>query len=318
MSMVDLSDKEKQIDKALDKGITHDLAISDSAGGLLFANANQVMEFSKMMSLSQVGVRKHLRGNPGACLAICVQAIEWGLSPYAVANKSYLVNDQFAFESQLIQAVILKRAPIRGRIKFEFTGDGAKRVCRAWAELKEGGICDYVSPEFSKIGPKNSPLWDSDPDQQHCYYSGRALCRRHFPDILLGVYDRDEFSDAEIERGRAERPLAPSRSLATKLDALAASLPVTPLPAEAMTANEPSNGAEPESGSFGSAPADQQQQQQLDPIMVARQRGALDRKNGMQRRALPPEYRSEARAAEANAWRHGHDNPDDVLEEKET
>lgn len=142
---------------------------------------------------------------------------------------------------------------------------------------------------------------------------------------------------AEARELAGDRP----RSLAAKLDALAAPLnampkhdpetgeiavpereepssPATPLPAEATTANEPSNGAEPESGSFGSAPADQQQQQQLDPIMVARQRGALDRKNGMQRRALPPEYRSEARAAEANAWRHGHDNPDDVLEEKET
>ncbi len=43
--------------------------------------------------------------------------------------------DQIAFESQLVQAVILRRAPIRGRIKFEFTGIGEKRVCRAWARL---------------------------------------------------------------------------------------------------------------------------------------------------------------------------------------
>ena len=50
----------------------------------------------------------------------------------------------------------------------------------------------YKSPEISKITPKNSPLWKSDPDLQFSYYSGRALCRKHFPHVLLGVYDVDE------------------------------------------------------------------------------------------------------------------------------
>ena len=109
------------------------------------------MEFAKLMAVSEIGVRKHLRGNPGACLAVTVQALEWRMSPYAVANKSYLVNDQIAWESQLVQAVILQRAPIKGRIRYSFEGEGGKRRCIASAELADGsGVVDYESPPFDQ------------------------------------------------------------------------------------------------------------------------------------------------------------------------
>jgi len=218
-----LTDTERRIAERIDPAAAHDVTVSAAAGGLAFHNMSQMMEFARYMAIAKGGIRKHLRGDVGACLAICTQAVEWGMSPYAVANKSYFVNDQIAFESQLVQAVILKRAPIKGRIKFEYTGTGDKRVCRAWARLAEDPdeIVEYVSPEFSRITPKNSPLWKSDPDQQHAYYSGRALCRRHFPDVLLGVYADDELEPAP--RGaETARDVTPARGLDARLDSLAA------------------------------------------------------------------------------------------------
>lgn len=216
-----LSPAEQRVAERISEDAVRGLTVSDHAGGVSFSNAGQLLDFAKMMAVANSGVRKHLRGNPGACLAICTQAVEWGLSPFAVANKSYFVNDQIAFESQLVQAVILKRAPIKGRIKFEFTGDGAQRVCRAWARLAEDPeeVIEYVSPAFGMITPKNSPLWKSDPDQQHAYYSGRALCRRHFPDVLLGVYADDELGP---ETARGPRDVTPPRTMGGRLDALAA------------------------------------------------------------------------------------------------
>lgn len=112
--------------------------------------------------------------------------------PFAVANKSYSVSNRLAYESQLVQAVILQRAPIKGRFKIEYEGDGAKRRCRVSAVTTGGDTVEYLSPEVGTIPVKNSPLWKGDPDQQLFYYSGRALCRRHFPDVLLGVYTNDE------------------------------------------------------------------------------------------------------------------------------
>lgn len=221
-----MSSTEERIAARIDTDETKRLAVSDFAGGVAFADLGQVMEFGKLMAVSGVAVPKHLRGNPGACVAVCVQAIEWRMSPFAVANKSYSVSDRLAYEAQLIHAVILQRAPIRGRVKIEYRGDGDGRTCRVWAELTDepGEIVEYVSPPFGRITPKNSPLWKSDPDQQHFYYAVRAWCRRHFPDVLLGVYARDELEDGPHLGPDRAKDVTP-KTLSGKLDAIARSAP---------------------------------------------------------------------------------------------
>ncbi|CUA90844.1 RecT family [Chelatococcus sambhunathii] len=322
------TETEHRIASRIDGQTSQELAISDGAGGIAFASMAQVMEFGKLMAVSQIGVRKHLRGNPGACVAVTIQAIEWRMSPYAVANKSYLVNDQIAYEAQLIHAVILRRAPIKGRPKMEFIGDGGKRKLRVWAELSDGSgeIVEYTSPEFDKIQPKNSPLWKNDPDQQHWYYSIRAWCRRHFPDVILGVYAVDELQDAgyQIDDGRAAPP-APRPGLKRALDSLAEKRgPVIEgSAAEAEQLSEQASfdeetqetsapaadqgaGAEGVSSKPGDAPAPDLFPTR-DALAAARDRGREAKRDGMNRRALPGEYRQPGREAEADEWRAGYD-----------
>lgn len=179
----------------------NEIAINQAEGGIAFANMGEVIRAAELMSRSGVAIPKHLRENAGACFAIVMQSIEWRMSPFAVANKSYSVNDRLAYESQLIQAVILQRAPIKGRILFDFMGEGPTRQCKATAFLRQvDGASDYVSyttPMVKDIKVKNSPLWAQDPDQQLTYYAGRALARRHFPDVLLGIYSEDELRTDE-------------------------------------------------------------------------------------------------------------------------
>lgn len=185
-----------RIESKIDKTATGNLAIG-AGGNLDFANLNEIMEVAKVVAIAEAAIPKHLRNNVGACLAICIQASEWKLSPFAVANKTYVVNDRIAFEAQLIAAVILRRAPILGRIKYEFTGSGPKRQCTASAVLQEdGSTVEYTSPEFAQIPVKNSPLWKNDPDQQLGYFSVRAMCRRHFPDVILGIYTPEELAES--------------------------------------------------------------------------------------------------------------------------
>lgn len=183
-----------EIAKTINKDVTSstELAIG---GGVAFRNMGELMEFSKLMAIGQVAIPKHLRDNIGACLAVSVQACEWQMSPFAVANKSYSVNDRLAYEAQLVNAVILRRAPIVGRFKVEYIGDGDARQCKVSAKLADGETVEYTSPPIGKITTKNSPLWKSDPDQQLFYFASRSLCRRHFPDVLLGIYTQDELVD---------------------------------------------------------------------------------------------------------------------------
>lgn len=185
-----------RIEDRIDRVAASALEVSDALGGLRFQNMVEVMEFAKCMAVADTAVPKHLRGNPGMCLAVTIQALEWRFSPFAVANKSYVVNDRIGYESQLVHAVIEQRAPIRGRLQHKYEGEGDERKCTVWATLRETGeTLEYTSPAFGKIQPKNSPLWKTKPDLQLYYNTSRDFCRAYFPDVLLGVYSQDELRD---------------------------------------------------------------------------------------------------------------------------
>jgi hypothetical protein len=194
---------------SIDQSVTREIAIAKTGPGVpVFASMDQLLSFAKIMAVSGIAVRKHLRDNPGVCAAICMQAQRWEMDPFAVANKSYAISDQIAFESQLIAAVINTRAPITGRLKTRFEGEGQNRKCIASATfIGEDYPTEVESPPISQITPKNSPLWKSDPDQQLAYYTKRLWARREAPEVLLGVYDIDELSHVapkDITPGRAK------------------------------------------------------------------------------------------------------------------
>ena len=180
-----------------------------------FESMGQMLEFAKVMASSGIGLRKHLRGNPGACAAVCLQALRWQMDPFSVANKSYEVNDQIAFESQLVNAVINTRAPIIGRLKTRFDGTGDARTCTAYATfIGETTPTEVTSPPFGKITPKNSPLWKTDPDQQLAYYTKRLWARRECPEVMLGVYDVEELQAAPRGPDHARDITPPKPTLA--------------------------------------------------------------------------------------------------------
>jgi hypothetical protein len=187
-----------KIEERIDKIVTGSMEINAEAGGLVLKTSTEAMEFAKMMATATAALPKYLRGNLGDVLSILMQANAWRMDPYAVARQSYFVNDTIAFQSQLIHALVNTRAPIKGRLKISFDGNGAERVCTVWAICREDDErVEYVSPAFGVINPKNSPLWKNDPDQQLLYFSVRAFARRNFPEVLLGVYADDELRDTE-------------------------------------------------------------------------------------------------------------------------
>lgn len=169
------------------------VTVSSGANGTSIApqNLGEVVRFAEVMCKADIALPKHLRGNAGACMAVAMQALEWQMSPFAVASKSYSVNGAIAYEAQLIAAVVNTRSGIKGRLKYRFEGSGNAMTCTVTGTL-DGEECEYTSPSVGTIPTKNSPLWKSDPQQQLGYFSARSWARRHCPEVLLGVYDRDE------------------------------------------------------------------------------------------------------------------------------
>jgi RecT family len=188
------------IETKIDKVVAGATEVSFSIGGVGFKTMDQIFEMAKLMAVAGTGVPKHLRGNPGACLGVTLQALEWKMSPFAVANKSYEVNDRIAYEAQLLIGVINRRAPLAQRLRYVYEGEGLEMTCTV-SGLFEGEKTphEYKSPQIKNIKVRNSPLWISDPEQQLAYYSGRAWARRHTPETILGIYSPEEMEEVEAD-----------------------------------------------------------------------------------------------------------------------
>ena len=170
--MTDIDTKIATLEGKIDREVAGAIAVEPSMGGVTLADVREVMEMAKMMAVSSFAIR---------------------MSPFAVANKSYVVNGRLAFESQLLHAVVEQRAPIRGRVRHEFLGEAETRQCRVYAVLAETGeVLEWVGPPFKDIKIKNSPEWVNNRDKQLYYHASRDFCRIYFPDVILGVYTDQE------------------------------------------------------------------------------------------------------------------------------
>lgn len=170
------------------------------------AAMQNMVAFADFMCKAVITVPKHLQGNSGDCLAVTMQAMQWGMNPFAVAQKTHLVNGNLGYEAQLVNAVIIAKAPILGRPNFEWYGDWSKvngKECKAhdigvrtWVTIKGESEPRVLDVSFAQVGTvRNSPLWVNDPKQQIAYLATKKLARLHFPDVILGVYTEDELLD---------------------------------------------------------------------------------------------------------------------------
>lgn len=193
-----------RIERGIDRDMANNLPISRSSGGTFTIapqSMGELLEFSKLMAVSDFCVRPAFRGNPGACLAVALQAFRCGGDPFAWCNKAYITKnkageEQVSYEAQLIHAIVIASGVLQRRLRPVYEGEGTKRKCRIVGFIKgENEAFEYESPRIEEIAVRNSPLWTADRDQQLFYYSTRAWARRHVPEILLGIYAPEEMGE---------------------------------------------------------------------------------------------------------------------------
>jgi hypothetical protein len=167
---------------------------------------DKIMVFADMMSKGVATLPKHLHKNPSDCAAVVMQAMQWKMNPYAVAQKTHLVNGTLGYEAQLVNAVICASGLITGRFHYEYKGTSPNLECRAGAVPK--GESEIVWSQWineSKITTKNSPLWKTNPAQQMGYLQVKNWARQYAPGAILGVYTNDELE--EIPRIKDVTPI---------------------------------------------------------------------------------------------------------------
>lgn len=174
-----------------------------SNGGAMKLALNSFAElekFSHFMALSNF-VPKHLRGKQADCLAVLLQSMRWEMDPFAVAQKTYFVNDGMAYEAQLVNAIILSRAPLKARPKLKWSGSGEDLKCEVTATFIGEDVVSDFEAEMKTITTRNSPLWKQQPKQQLAYFALRAWARLYCPDVLMGVYTKEEMEDSSFGIG---------------------------------------------------------------------------------------------------------------------
>lgn len=206
---------------------------------------DRIMRIAELMAAGRTSVPKHLQGNVGDCAAVVTQAFQWGMNPFAVAQKTHVVNGALGYEAQLVNAVVQQSGAIRGHFHYEFRGEGGNLDCRAGAILR--GDSQITWGEWLNVNApktKNSPLWSVNPRQQLGYLQVKNWARAYAPGAILGVYTPDELDDlppfeaeaptpAPGPRRRSEKAPTPAAATPTGADPTTGEVPPPPPPAAA-------------------------------------------------------------------------------------
>lgn len=157
----------------------------------------RMIRFGELMSSASIAVPAHLRGKAGDCLAVIMQSMQWGMNPFAVAQKTHVVNGALGYEAQLVNAVVQASGAINGHFHYEYQGDGQNTSCRVGAVLR--GESEITWGEWlnaNTVTTKNSPLWKTNIKQQLGYLQVKNWARAFAPGAILGVYTPDELDAA--------------------------------------------------------------------------------------------------------------------------
>ncbi|OBS35905.1 recombinase RecT [Pseudomonas syringae] len=198
-------------------------ATSTSALVLDGDSLDKMMRLAEVMATGRATLPKHFNGNSADCLAVVMQAMQWRMNPFAVAQKTHLVNGVLGYEAQLVNAVITTCAPVVDRLHYEWYGNWEKVIGKfvikngdkgeyrqpGWKLADEEGLGVKVWATFrgedeprvlelllAQARTRNSTLWADDPRQQLAYLATKRWSRLYCPDVILGVYSPDELEES--------------------------------------------------------------------------------------------------------------------------
>ena len=177
---------------------------------------DQAIQFSNQMAACGL-LPAHLKDSPGNCLRLVMQASEWGMNPFGVADATSVIHGKLMYEGKLTAAVINAKGGLSKRLNYIFDGEGSNRTLKVTGTIRgedEAREVDLTYSQACKIN-QNGQM-QKNPDQQMCYIGARIWGRRHMPELMLGVYGDDEFSKEgnpdESPEPKAERPAPPKKS----------------------------------------------------------------------------------------------------------
>lgn len=147
---------------------------------------------------------KHLKGSTvhetaANCFRVVNQALQWGMNPFAVMDKTYFIDGRMGYEGQLVAAVVQERAGLRGRLKAEYDGKGEDRRVTVSGTFKDETEPRTIEWTVRQGRTKNG-MWSTNPDQKLWYSGVIQWARRHCPAVILGVATDDDLDVIQEQR----------------------------------------------------------------------------------------------------------------------
>jgi hypothetical protein len=208
----------------------------DDTGALYMQTSlfEQVQRAATMLSRSNL-VPTHLRGDDKVadCFLVIEQAMRWRMSPFAVAQSTYVLSGKLGYEGKLITAVVNASPRLSKSLNFEYSGKGQERQVRVYGTLRGEETPREVVGTVA-AWKTNNKQWETQVDQMLSYRGAREWARRHMPEVILGVYAEEELEQI------ASRPTATTVSVETLEDF------VTPSQVEASDDHKGKVGTTPE------------------------------------------------------------------------
>lgn len=179
---------------------------------------DRMIKFAEIMATGKATIPQELR-NVGDCLAITMQAMNWKMNPFSVAQKTHFISGKIGYEAQLVAAAINNSGATKDNFHFEWFGPwenvigkfeikksdkGEYRVpgwkladeegigIRVWSTLRNEGQPRVLELLLAQARTRNSTLWADDPRQQLAYLAQKRWARLYAPGVILGVYTPDE------------------------------------------------------------------------------------------------------------------------------
>jgi RecT family. len=207
-----MSDTGTQV-QTVEDGMTAVAMLSDDK------QMDRFIRFAEIMATGKATIPSELR-NVGDCMAITMQAMNWKMNPFSVAQKTFFINGRIGYEAQLVAAAINNSGAIVGNFDFEWFGPWEKIVGKfdikkndkgqeyrvpGWRLADEEGVGIKVwamrrgesDPRVMQVllaqaRTRNSTMWADDPKQQLAYLAQKKWARLYAPGVILGVYTPDE------------------------------------------------------------------------------------------------------------------------------
>lgn len=198
------------------------------------ASMSSMVALAEIMATGKATIPKEYQGSKGDCLAVVMQAVQWGMNPFAVAQKTHFISGKIGYEAQLVNSVITALAPTKDRLHFEWFGDWTKVIgkfevkknqegkeyrqpgwkladeeglgVRCWATMKGEDEPRMLELLLAQARTRNSTLWADDPRQQLAYLAVKRWSRLYCPDVIMGVYTPDELDESKPERDITPTP----------------------------------------------------------------------------------------------------------------